>query len=534
MYVYPNTNIKIYSGIPLDNSYENTLWFNSLSDQNSYFHAGYSHLKHTLTEQSYQRVERGKMRVAIPAESLYDCNYLAFQNRAFGYKWFYAFILGVEYVNNETTEITFEIDVMQTYLFDVTLKESFIEREHASVDGIGDNLVEENLELGEYMITDTDTLGIDDYVIVLMTSAKFDPQNFHQETGWDYARVSRVSGTLCGNQYYVFPNTEQGLDDLKLVIYIFNTYAKPDQILGLFMLPQIFVGTPDSDHEVSPTDNPVMISKSIPKKYGSFDGYTPRNNKLYTFPYNFLYVTNMSGNHAIYPYEYFSNSTATFLAYGTALADAQVVLFPAGYKGSGSDINKDEFLLLSGFPQCSYNIDTYKAWLAQNSGALYSSIFSTAVGGITGALALSVAGGGLGTVAGLGYLGGTVSNVSRLVGQVADRKYAPIQTKGVNSASIMSCCNYLDFVFMNKRIRSEYARIIDDYFDKYGYATHKVKTPNRHVRERWTYTKTVGCNAIGECPADDIKRIKQIYDNGITFWVNPSEVGSYSLSNRPL
>ena len=158
MFVYPNTNIKIYSGIPLDNSYENTLWFDSLSEQNSYFHSSYSHIKHNLTEQSYQRVERGKMRVAISAESLYDCNYLAFQNRAFGYKWFYAFILSVEYINNETSEITFEVDIMQTYLFDVVLKECFIDREHSDTDEVGDNIVPENVELGEYMDTDLSEL----------------------------------------------------------------------------------------------------------------------------------------------------------------------------------------------------------------------------------------------------------------------------------------------------------------------------------------------------------------------------------------
>lgn len=55
------------------------------------------------------------MRVEKKAEDLYDCNYLAFQNTSFGSKWFYAFITSVEYVNNITSEITFEIDVLQTY-----------------------------------------------------------------------------------------------------------------------------------------------------------------------------------------------------------------------------------------------------------------------------------------------------------------------------------------------------------------------------------------------------------------------------------
>lgn len=71
--------------------------------------------KHSLTAQTYQRVNKGTMRVGLSADSCYDCNYLMFQNSGFGSKWFYAFITSVEYVNNAVTEITFEIDVMQTW-----------------------------------------------------------------------------------------------------------------------------------------------------------------------------------------------------------------------------------------------------------------------------------------------------------------------------------------------------------------------------------------------------------------------------------
>ena len=147
MYIEPNTNIKICKGVPLDNTYLNTLWFNDTSSQNAYFA---SKIKYNLTAQSYQRVVKGKMRIEIKSENLYDCNYLCFQNTSFGTKWFYAFILNVEYVNNVTSEITFEIDVMQTYLFDATLKSCFVEREHSLTDNIGDNLIPENLDTGDY------------------------------------------------------------------------------------------------------------------------------------------------------------------------------------------------------------------------------------------------------------------------------------------------------------------------------------------------------------------------------------------------
>ena len=65
----------------------------------------------------------------------------------------------------------------------------------------------------------------------------------------------------------------------------------------------------------------------------------------------------------------------------------------------------------------------------------------------------------------------------------------------------------------------------------YGYKTNRVKVPNIHARQRWTYTKTIGCNVKGECPVKHLEKIISIFDNGITFWVNPSEVGNYSLAN---
>ena len=147
MYVNPNTNIHILKNVPLDNTYRNTIYFSTAAQQASYF-ASLS--KFSLTEYTYQRIDK-TINVGINAESLYDCNYIMFQNASFGNKWFYAFITGVEYKGNNCSTITYEMDVMQTWFFDYKVNPCFIEREHILVDTIGANLVEENLEIGEYI-----------------------------------------------------------------------------------------------------------------------------------------------------------------------------------------------------------------------------------------------------------------------------------------------------------------------------------------------------------------------------------------------
>ena len=87
---------------------------------------------------------------------------------------------------------------------------------------------------------------------------------------------------------------------------------------------------------------------------------------------------------------------------------------------------------------------------------------------------------------------------------------------------------------MVKRITGTYARIIDDYFNRYGYATNQMKRPNRNSRPHWNYVKTQNATFKGSVPSDDMKKIQDIYDSGITFWKNGSEVANYTLDNRPV
>ena len=46
------------------------------------------------------------------------------------------------------------------------------------------------------------------------------------------------------------------------------------------------------------------------------------------------------------------------------------------------------------------------------------------------------------------------------------------------------------------------------------------------------YVKTGDTYINGNCPADALNKIISIFQNGITFWKVPSEVGNYSLNNH--
>ena len=182
-YIAPNSTIKILKNVPLEKDYINTLYFANATAQLTYFN---STAKYTLSTQSYQRANKGVCRVNYKVEDLYDCNYLMFQNTSFGTKWFYAFITSVDYVNNVTSDIHYEIDVMQTWAFEMSLTQCFVEREHSATDNIGDNIVAEPVDIGELVFNYYTKISpeLDKYAILMVVSK--DTQN-------------QPSGSISGN-----------------------------------------------------------------------------------------------------------------------------------------------------------------------------------------------------------------------------------------------------------------------------------------------------------------------------------------------
>lgn len=506
MYIAPNTNIRVLHNCPLDPTYDHTLYFSSVSAQTSYFQGL---TKYSFPEQTYQRVQRGRMRVERKAEDLYDCNYLMFQNASFGSKWFYAFITGVEYINNITSEITFQIDVMQTWFFDYTLDQCFVEREHSATDNIGDNLVPENLELGDYVSDDFDStgqLGAKSIVV----AATFDSD--YTDVGGAY-----YSNLFSGLYFNVFPNSASGAAQAEE--FILNAGSKSEGIVAVFVMPTAMV--------TGVVEPPKVYTITKTKSLSNIGGFSPKNNKLFTYPFNFLYVTDMQGTGTAFPYEYFSTPACTFTLTGDMSCNPSCILAPNSYKGVS--VNYDEKMTLSGFPQLAYTTDTFKAWIAQNASSLPISALGQAMN--VGIVESLISAGAVSNPMGAGLTASLA--VANAVAQVTRAAVQPNQSHGGGGSATLAAINLLDFGFMHKHIRPEFARIIDDYFNMYGYATHRVKAPNRSSRPHWNYVKTIGCVITGSVPADDIKQICDIYNAGITFWKNGNNVGNYSLDNSP-
>ena len=128
MAITPQTVLRLVK-VPLEIDNKNQLTFSSTNTQFNYFDS----LEHIeLDDSSYQRKDN-TIRYPGHIDDLIGYNYCMYKNTGYSNKWFYAFIIDMRYMNDEMTLITIKTDVWQTWQFDISFEESFIEREMINV-----------------------------------------------------------------------------------------------------------------------------------------------------------------------------------------------------------------------------------------------------------------------------------------------------------------------------------------------------------------------------------------------------------------
>ena len=513
----PKTNIYLCEGVPLDSRYTDTIIFQSRDTQLAYFKgmAGFNY-----PESTYQREEKF-ISVKENAEKLVNCNYCFYQNENFGNKWFYAFIDRVEYRNPDTSYIYFTIDVWQTYYFDLTFKPCYVEREHTNNDAIGANTLPENVELGPYITTNETsfTNNINDLSIIIYASEKIDAVGMEEPgliNGFPITCYWRNLGPIT-----------TGISLLSPILDAYSEAGKSDSIFAVFLIPNTFV-------------NPTY-----PTPWGlTFGGaprtmpYTPRNNKLYTYPYTSL-VLFVNGNASTLRYELFDNPSEPIFATASVFGpNSPVGVIPRNYNGERD--NYSYMQTLNKWPTLPWKSNFFENWMAQNRASITTGVTTNAISGLTsaalgvaGALAAPATGGAtLGiTAAALGFGVSTFSNIANTVAKIEEASIIPDKMNGnAEAADLLTAMGEMGFRTYCKTIRPEYMRAIDDYFSRVGYRTNRLKVPNVTGRKSWNFVKTIGAEVVGRCPVTDLNIIKNTMDSGITFW-HTTDVGNYNLDN---
>ena len=558
----PDSEIYLLKDVPFSPNYENTGLFPSklaqetLFKQKAFFHA---------KECTYIR-ETGVIRLEIPISTAYQCNYIMYKNTNFYDKWFYAFCTGVRYVNNTTSEFTFSLDIMQTWLFDYTLKQCFIERAHTGSDNAGDNLVPEGLETGEMLYAYSYKLPASYGKIYI--AATFD-KNLNNYMG---GMTNNVYTGLCINEFTSASAATQFIQQA----------TEANKLSGIVAVFQSINYN---------TNTTLTVNQN---QQALFQGYVPKNKKLYTYPYSFLQVLGNDGGNAIFRWEYFSTfGSGQFRILVSPSISSQMMITPTNYKGK-SGYNPAERMIIENVMLCSWNGDTFKANLAQTIGK-YAVPAEVAV--MTGAALLDKIRGS--SESAPVWAGGTDASNQEEINRRIERmevvnpaaaaylrsQYGDTQTQtikpiksspsAVESASTFtqdilntiqktlaavhspesmarqaqnpgSSTDILYMIqekapyFITMGISRYYAEIIDNYFTLYGYALNRSDVPWRKARERFTYLKTAGCIVEGSFPANMAQAIENVYNNGTRFWYLDGTgrntwqyVGDYSYSNNP-
>lgn len=536
----PQSTVYVCSGVRLDARQVNSIYFGSRAEQEAYF-AG--KVKATFLACTYLR-KTWPLQLSATMEEAKTWNYLYFQNGSG--KVYYYFINQIEYKNDSCIILHLELDVLQTYLFDFTLLPSFIERQHTITDEVGDNTIEEGLDVGE--LTNNAVQHFGNYRLCIMVMCSINPNSTTKEAAGQSALPYMYNGVFSGVKIWaIHPDKWQAwgrqLDKL-------DELGVTDSILAMWMYPMAMVTLAseadwmDTDIavpvEAAESEDTSLIAWGLDKPNGTVNGYAPKNRKLLCYPYCFVYATDNQGGSAVYRYERFRDEYPTFVMSGSLSPDGGMHMTPQNYNGVAKNYN--EGMTLTGYPSCAWDSDTYKLWLAQNQSQHTKNLMSSGVKMLAGAAL--VIGGAAATATGAGAaigVGGIASGATMaasgfgdVLGHLAqkhDRDIEPPQSKGNFSSSVNITNDEHCFTFYHKSCTAETAKTIDDFFTMFGYKINRVQKPNINARPAFTYVKTKGCNLQGNMCNEDILKVCAIFDNGITWWKDGNKIGDYSQNN---
>lgn len=541
--ITPSTNLYLIKNTN-NLSKQNQLTFANETAQTTYF-TGITD-KLFVENFTYQRKDY-TIRYPECIDNIINYNYVMYQNEAYGSKWFYAYITNMRWVNDHMTEITIETDVYQTFMFDITFKASFVEREHVNNDTVGLHTIPEGLETGEYICSTKDALySSNRFYICIAVSDLTDEVATGVNTD-----IRQFGGVYSGLNYLVCETPLAASKTIKA----WDAAGKGDAVTSVFMIPANLAGSITFN---TYTTEGVTYNLGLPTYTDSFqllatsvnytspstiDGYTPKNNKLFCHPYNYFYISNNVGSDIDFHYEDFINNTASFKTIGTLTPGCSIKCVPLNYKKLQDYTYSASYTLRSfnygisvaKLPICSWSSDVYTNWLTQNGINIGGIKLNAAEAGYVGGVV--TAGIGLGSLLagnafGIAQVGAGIGDILGTMKENYQHSLIPDAARGnANSGDITYSTLGLEVSLYKMNIRSEYAKAIDGYFNMFGYKVNSLKVPNLTGRTYWNYVKTIGANIEGGIPEFYMDELKSMFNAGITLWHDPTKFLDYSQTN---
>lgn len=426
----------------------------------------------------------------------------------------------------------------------------------------GSNLLPEGLEIGEPIKNVSS--AINGLGICYVIAYSRDPAQDNLGASGSNYNGCIVNGIASGLWYYI-----SNMNNCLTMLQTISNAGFADSVVAVYSIPTIAILGWDPTYSIEELDDRYQVwgfwvnnqfeSNGREINFNStpstLNGYTPRNQKLRTYPYCYLGYEPSNGSRNIFRYEDFTNGTPSFSMRSEINPNPTVFFIPKNYKGD--NLNVTESATLNGYPTISYHTDFFNSWLAQNSGIVSLNMQQEQFNYQLGIAKDSV-----------NYVGNSINNaLSMNIGQFVNdsanvllntygdsvnhdfyvqRQMAQIEKQsmlsnpssmGSGNTTLLGYDLQKEDVFTRYTIKSQFAERIDLFFDMYGYLTNKLKVPNLYNRPNWNYVKTIGANitghgATGNVPQTELQIIRNMFDNGVTLWHNPATFLDYSQNNR--
>ena len=536
----PQSNITLVN-VPWDNNYQNVRNFNDIGAQNTYF----SNLFPRINFEEYTFIRKNRsIRVGVGVDEIREYNYLYYNNG--DGKTYYCFIEDYNYISENVTELIIKIDVYQTYMFEYTILKSFVEREHVTLssDVAGNYTFPEELETGEYISREFTNVAETQNTYLIIQIGKNPYNNLEtfnytnkdgiMQFGYMFAyKISELTDTT-SKEWNCFRDLITKVRKQGISENIFAVYSVPYFVIGERYTNNLssekypcMIKTDDTTYG---SKNEIEKTFSPPFGENQFNylgkTYTAKNNKLLTYPYKYLSVSNNVGSLNTYRYENFENGIPKFILKGVMSIGGSIKLIPENYNGQTR--NENEGIILGKYPQFMWGNDVYTNWLTQNAINVLGDFID--VGLTFTKSGISLVGGG--PVAGTSYVFSGMQKIISNIGNIYKHSFAPNTISGnASGGDINSSSSQNTFIISHNEIKPEYAQIIDNFFEMYGYKINKLKVPETTSRKYWNYVKTIDINMEGNIPETDLTELKNIFNNGVTIW-HTDNMYNYSLNNH--
>ena len=375
--------------VPWDANYRDIVIWNDVQQRNAYLDAqAISGTGWRSKRFSYCRPNE-PISVPVPYSAAYKYNYVVVQNpmqpvdgEDQPLKLCY-FILSTDYVAPGTTQLTLQLDVIQTYQFGVCLGNMFVERGHMGVsnavfkNGVhnlqGQYLrkylnVPEGLDIGDsyvmanhewYPLTDASTFDIGKIIIISSADLAADPGTV-DNPNLNVADGQNADGIPSGCNVYSMdlPTFKAVLNAMKEKSWVAQCIQSvstfPARLLSAGTDAQLFGNSGITMQFLGETDTlelPLKTYATTGNIYqqlsnGVPDGYHDLY-KAYTYPYSVIELTAYNGNSVFIKPELVYGNTLALTVIGCAVAPfARIGVFPTNYGQSfegGQPVNYNQY-----------------------------------------------------------------------------------------------------------------------------------------------------------------------------------------------